>query len=720
MNYQDRFWYGSSYSPLVFPESAWDRDLSQMAEAGMNIIRLGDVHGSWDRIEPQEGTFQFDILEKFYQRAADWGQSIMISTGSASPPLWLALKYPDLAILSNNHVRYPLGSSYGWACIHHPGYREALQNYLAALVNFTREQTNHFGWQISNEIGFPFLPSRGNSDLDIFCYCDHCQAAFRTWVKEKYASLDALNDAWAWGTSYLIHNSWEDVFPPQGLPSGWASVTKWIDWRLFWQKAFAEFAGWQHHFLKSMDADHPTSINTFNFKGFDRFGTLMGLDQWQITGKVDHIGYDLYPGSGNKLASRPEHNSIFLDHGRSVAQASGSTFWLHEIESGPIGGWVMGPDHNTDEIDILRNGFEAIGHDVKLMMYMPWREWDYQPLHWGALVDLDGNETPRLVAAASLGTFIEEYEDILLASHPLPAEIAIVESKPNAIFFKGIGQEEHVFHSQRGAYSAFWDLGYNVDFLTPDLLRQGIEKYKVILLPMLSLLDEESAQFLNDYVRQGGILVGFARCAALNEKGWYNHTVPLKPLQELFGLKSVEPDPLGHKKVIYEEQVFEGLWNRDILTLNQDTAVLAAFDDHLPAVTSHPYHAGKGIYVATHSEAAYVLSHNDLFQKIIGDLDLPDPIVSLSYQQKTRRDIDAHVLQNSQGGIIIFTNYRDQSELVDVRINIPSIDTEEIYQIFPTKKKLSTTSSITGFEFQLAFLEKEVKAIQFFFTDRQE
>ncbi len=715
MKYHDRYWYGSSYSPLVFPEKDWPQDLALMAKAGMNIIRLGDVHGSWDRIEPQEGKFEFDLLEKFYKEAAEFGLSIMISTGSASPPLWLATKYPDLPILSNKNTRYPLGSSYGWACIHHPDYLKALQNYIAALLCFTQKQPNHFGWQISNEIGFPFLPSRGSTELDIFCYCDHCQNAFRNWAQEKYGSLDALNRAWAWGTTYFIHTDWNDVFPPEGLPSGWSSVTKWIDWRLFWQDEFMKFAEWQHAIIKGIDPDHPTSVNTFNFKGFDRFGTLTGLDQWKISKKVDHIGYDLYPGSGNKLASRPEHTSIFLDHGRSVAQYANTDFWLHEIESGPIGGWVMGPDRNTNEVDILRNGFEAIGHDAKLMMYMPWKEWDYQPLHWGALVDLEGKETPRLAAATALGNFIHEYENVLLSSHPVQSEVAILESKANAIFFQGIGQEENVFNAQRGAYSALWDLGYAVDFIIPDCLEQAIEKYQVIILPLLGLIDLESAKLLNRFVCQGGILIGFARCASLSEKGWYNHEVPSAPLKEVFGIKSIEPDLLDQRKILFNDQIFNGLWNRDKIRVAPGTQILASFDDQLPAATFHTHHAGKGIYIATHSDAAYVLLQDQLLSKIIGKLNLPSPHISLDYAQKSRRDIDAHLLMNQEGGLIIFTNYRKSPERATASIHLPDVCIKEIFQIFPKKEKILLTSKKKNFEMCLDFEREEVKVIQFYF-----
>ena len=96
MSENKKVYYGASYSPLFFAEEEWDSDLALMQDAGMNLIRLGDVHGSWDRLEPRRGTFAFERLGRFYQRAHHYGIEIIISTGASGPPLWLAPENPDV------------------------------------------------------------------------------------------------------------------------------------------------------------------------------------------------------------------------------------------------------------------------------------------------------------------------------------------------------------------------------------------------------------------------------------------------------------------------------------------------------------------------------------------------------------------------------------------------------------------------------------------------
>lgn len=77
------FPYGASYSPLVFPEENWHRDLTRMSAAGMNLVRVADVHGSWDQIEIQPGVYRLEKLERFYETAQTYDIDILLTVGTS-------------------------------------------------------------------------------------------------------------------------------------------------------------------------------------------------------------------------------------------------------------------------------------------------------------------------------------------------------------------------------------------------------------------------------------------------------------------------------------------------------------------------------------------------------------------------------------------------------------------------------------------------------------
>jgi beta-galactosidase GanA len=688
-----------------------------MQDSSMNLVRVGDVHGSWDRIEPREGDFSFSRLERFYDLADKYGIRILLSNGACCPPLWLKTKYPDISLLSSRGEKYPTGSSYHWACIHHPGYLNALEAYTTKLATVAIQFPNHLGWQITNEIGFPFLPTREKNELGLYCYCDHCQEKFQRWLKEKYATLDDLTQAWSWGTTNFVYNDWSEAVGPESLPASWSGVTRWIDWRIFWQDAFAAFAGWQHDLIKEIDPDHPTSINTFNFKGYDRFGTFMGLDQWKIAKQVDHIGYDLYPGSGDKRKTRPEHSSLFLDHGRSVAQSTGRDFWLHEIESGPIGGWLMGPEYNTGPRDIDNYIIESLGHNAKLLIYMPWREWRYQPLRWGALVDMLGGPTTRLKAASALGRLMQENAAFLAHAQPPHAEVAILESKPNAIFLRGVHQEELLFQAQRGAYRAFWDQGYSVDFITPAQLTDPANlPYQYICLPLMGLLSAETAKKLEEYVKAGGVLLGFSRLATMDDNGWSHPALPLGSLGRIFGVDKIVADKLQEGQIQFKKKLYPGAENRDLLIPKPETEIWAVFQDGKPAVTRARLGAGLGVYISTQADIAYLKDPQcNLLGSVIKEIDKKEdirPKQELSGDFTRARGVDPHILEGDQRTWILFSNYLNQDQSGEYSMWIGDRSPDQIMKIFPDRSAVKYKLEGNKITIPINFKEKEVMILE--------
>ena len=57
---------GTCYYPEHWKEELWAEDLDRMKEAGISVVRIAEF--AWNKIEPEEGKFQFDFFDKFLCR----------------------------------------------------------------------------------------------------------------------------------------------------------------------------------------------------------------------------------------------------------------------------------------------------------------------------------------------------------------------------------------------------------------------------------------------------------------------------------------------------------------------------------------------------------------------------------------------------------------------------------------------------------------------------
>ena len=299
-----------------------------------------------------------------------------------------------------------------------------------------------------------------------------------------------------------------------------------------------EFVSFQNQLIKQLDANHLTSTNIFFLKSQDPLGVITALDQFEMAKVVDVIGYDLYPGSGNKLENSHEFSSMFLSLAKSTAKPLGKDFWLMETESGPIGGWALGPSRTVDGNDLFRNIFEAIGHESRMTLYQGFRQWDFQPIHWGGLVDLDGNHTDLTKAAQKIGDITKKNNQFFGIAKNNDAKIAILISKENAIILNGMDQDSILLKALKGAYRVFWEMNFDVEFVTPELIKSGYaNRFSLVFAPFMIHVDEELSLGIERFVSKGGIIISSSRLGFLGDKGWYNHTVPDQRLSSVFGVK---------------------------------------------------------------------------------------------------------------------------------------------------------------------------------------
>jgi beta-galactosidase len=88
------FHFGVDYYPEHWPEDRWPEDARLMAEAGFNVVRLAEF--AWAKMEPQEGQYDFDWLDRAIAILASHDIRVVLGTPTASPPPWLMAQSPEL------------------------------------------------------------------------------------------------------------------------------------------------------------------------------------------------------------------------------------------------------------------------------------------------------------------------------------------------------------------------------------------------------------------------------------------------------------------------------------------------------------------------------------------------------------------------------------------------------------------------------------------------
>lgn len=75
-------------------------------------------------------------------------------------------------------------------CASNEVYREYSKKIAIEMAEHYKNNLNVIAWQIDNEFGTQ-------------CYCQSCHSRFKTWVKNKYGTIDKLSDEC--GTVFWSH-----------------------------------------------------------------------------------------------------------------------------------------------------------------------------------------------------------------------------------------------------------------------------------------------------------------------------------------------------------------------------------------------------------------------------------------------------------------------------------------------------------------------------------
>jgi beta-galactosidase len=659
--------HGADYNPdqwQKYPE-VLEEDIRLMKLAHCNVMSVGIF--AWMAIEPEEGVFTFDWLDTLLDKFAANGIYALLATPSGARPVWMSQKYPEVLRVAPNGIRNLHGARHNH-CFSSPVYREKVSIMNTKLAERYSDHPAVIGWHISNEYGGE-------------CHCSYCEEAFRSWLKNKYGTIEALNDGW-WTTFWShTYTDWSQVESPTSRGEK-AVHGQNVDWRRFVTDQTVDFCRHEIDPLRAANAELPITTNfMLDFEP---------LNYWKFTELLDVISWDAYPTWHDKGGDDSEQAAwIGFNHDVFRSLGGGKPFML--MESTPsMTNWQPISKVKRPGMHML-SSLQAVAHGSDTVQYFQWRKsrGSSEKLH-GAVVDHVGHEHTRVFRdVAELGATLEKLSEVVGTT--VKPEVALIYDWENRWAVKDSqGPRNSGLHYEETAkrhYRPFWDLGVPVDIIDSEC---DFESYKLLVAPMLYMVRPGVGERIERFVENGGIFVATYWTGIVDENDLCFLTGFPGPLRKTLGIWSEEIDSLhdhDSNRVVMKDGNALGLSGEytarelcDLIHLEGAEALAVYGEDFYagrPALTVNQLGAGKAYYIASRNDGVFT---NDLLSSIVKqegikrvlDSELPD---SVTAQLRTDGKNDYVFVSNfSANEVSVNLDGRSYSDLLTGDAVIASLD----------------------------------------------
>lgn len=633
--------HGGDYNPEQWLDrpDILERDIQLMKEAQINCVSVGIF--SWARLEPQEGVYQFDWLEQVIDNLYQNGVYTILATPSGAKPVWMSEKYPEIRRVSQNLVRDETGERHNH-CYTSPIYREKVKAIDTALAKRFSSHPGVILWHLSNEYGG-------------VCYCPLCQAAFRKWLKEKYGTLDKLNQEW-W-TAFWSHTytDWEQIHAP--VPHGERHTHGLnLDWKRFTTDQVIDFMKLERDTVKGVNPEIPVTTNfMYDFHQYNYF---------KFKDELDVISWDSYPQwDGKKDEETAAEFALWHDMMRSL---KGQPFLL--MESTPsVTNWTPVSRLKRPGMHMAAS-MQAVAHGSNSVQYFQFRKsrGSMEKFH-GAVVDhYGGSDTREFQDVKAVGERLAALDETLYDSEVKPEAALVFDMENRWALEDAAGPRScgiHYAETVRKHYRALWRMGVPVDIVDEEC---DISRYKLVIAPMLYLLRAGFEKKLKAFVEQGGTLVGTYMTGLVNENdlcflgGW-----PGAGLQEVFGVWNEATDGLwdGETNSIvlaggesYEVRELCALLHlkgaKPLAFYGQD------FYEGEPALTVNEYGKGQAYYLAASAEPDF---YRDFYRGLLAEAGIKKAV-----EKELPQGVEACLREKGEKRFLFLQNFSGAAREVEL------------------------------------------------------
>ena len=496
------------YYPSQWPEWMWESDVARMRDSNISFVRVNEF--DWTVLEPSEGEYNFTVLDKTIELFAKYGLKAIIGTPTATPPNWLTEKYAiDFVDRTNTTLGFGSRRHYSFSSF---DYREQSQKITRKLAERYGNSSAVAGWQLDNEFG---------CHDTVRSYDKDAITRFRSWLKNKYTTIEEMNNAQGrvfWSSQYV---SFDAVQPPF-LEVYTTNEAHTLDWARFSSDMVIEFAKEQTTIIRELAPSHAVMHNFMMF--------FTDFDHHKFTRDVgiDVSTWDEYPLAGVEAVSLSDDEvSDYLRTGVPDIQAfhhalyRGVSGAAYGENHGPFGVMEMEPgvlNWNHYRVSPLEGMVRLWTHETfaasgDLVNYFRWRQVPYaQEQTLSALFLSDNTEDQGYIESQA---FANEDLPVLRAENATEAgekqaDVALVfDYTSNWVWaiepYSGAWSPKDASYTDVALkyvdlvytfYSSLRRLGLSIDVISPD---QSLDGYKMVVVPSLPIIPAAFNQALADF-----------------------------------------------------------------------------------------------------------------------------------------------------------------------------------------------------------------------------
>lgn len=494
---------GAYYYPEHWNEDEWERDLKKMHELGFEFTHFAEF--AWAQLEPQEGVYDFSWLDKAVALADKYKLKVVMCTSTATPPVWLSRKYPEILLRDEQGNIIDHGARQH-ASFASPTYRKLAFRMIEALAKHYGNDSRIVGWQLDNEPAVQF--DYGKEALE----------GFRNFLRQKYhGNIGELNAAWGTAFWSQTYSSFDEINLPQ-FALMFMNHHQILDYRRFAALQTNEFLDEQCRLIKRYAKNQWVTTNYI--PDYDR-GHIGGSKTLDFMSYTRYMVYGDNEGIGRRgfRVGNPLRIAMANDFFRPIT----GTYGVMELQPGQVNWGSINPQPYPGAVRLWLWSVFAGGSDFICTYRFRQPLYGTEQYHYG-IVGTDG------VTVTPGGHEYEQFMDEIRQLRPM-AEAR--ETKP-ADYVKRttaiLWNPENYWSIDRQKQNRTWDTfkhldkyyralksyGAPVDFISEE---KDFSRYPVLIAPAYQMADSALVVRWREYVMNGGNLVLTCRTAQKDRMG---------------------------------------------------------------------------------------------------------------------------------------------------------------------------------------------------------